>query len=151
MYFFFFCRSSPLTEACKCLLQHLPSCRSSFASLLMFNKNHARRHRSLQHVQIVGVLHFKPHGIGLMFAADSLSCKTNQKKKTTLCLCKAFSCIKSRGGGEGGRGGRRGRGYLSLHSPDLQKSSNLRISMKYLKLLFYPQCVGQDNRWASMT
>lgn len=52
---------------------------------------------------------------------------------------------------EGREGGRRGRGYLFLHSPDLQESSNLRISMKYLKLLFYPQCVGQDAPRASMT
>lgn len=52
---------------------------------------------------------------------------------------------------EGREGGRRGRGYLFLHSPDLQESSNLRISMKYLKLLFYLQCVGQDAPRASMT
>ncbi|KAK2883065.1 hypothetical protein Q8A73_021998 [Channa argus] len=45
----------------------------------------------------------------------------------------------------------RGQGYLSLHSPDLQNSSNLRSSMKYLKLLLYPQCVGQDKLRASMT
>lgn len=36
-------------------------------------------------------------------------------------------------------------------SPDLQKSSNPRCSMKYLKLLFYPQCVGQDKLRASVT
>lgn len=44
----------------------------------------------------------------------------------------------------------RGQDYLFLCSPDLQESSNPRISMKYLELLFYLQCVGQDALQASM-